>query len=140
MSLSLYSLVRSTFVSVVTWLSTSETKPWSLMLFSMFFLYVSLVIVELMLNIGLVIIHEGVKSLGTKTLGTVQCFVTCDDLPDLVLLRCFFSFLDKFIGILWLWHFNTSFHPPRPNNSLCSCILKWTTFYSIPLSIQVNLS
>ena len=98
MSLSLYSLVRSTFVSVVTWLSTSETKPWSLMLFSMFFLYVSLVIVELMLNIGLVIIHEGVKSLGTKTLGTVQCFVTCDDFPDLVLLVSFHFLINSSVS------------------------------------------
>ena len=42
----------------------------------MFFLYVSLVIVELMLDIGLVIVLEG-----TKTLGVVRCFVTCVDLP-----------------------------------------------------------
>ena len=59
MPLSLRSLVRSTFVSVVIRLSTSETKPWPLLLFSMFYLYVSLVIVKLMLDIGLVIVLEG---------------------------------------------------------------------------------
>ena len=87
-----YLLVRSTFVSVVTRLSSSKTKPWSLLLFSMFFLYVSLVIFELMLNIALVIVLEGTKSLPTKTLGVVRCFVRCVDLPDLDLLfRRFFS-------------------------------------------------
>ena len=76
MSLSLCSLVRSIFVSVVTRFSTSETKPWPLLLFLTFLLDVSLVIVELMLHIGLVIVLEGMK-----TLGVVRCFVTCVDLP-----------------------------------------------------------
>ena len=47
----------------------------------MFLLDVSLVIVELMLDIGLVIALEGAKILVTKTLGVVRCFVTCADLP-----------------------------------------------------------
>ena len=81
MFLSLCSLVRSTFVPVVTRFSTSETKPWLLLQFSMFLLNVSLVIVELILDIVLVIVLEGTKSLGTKTLGCVWCFVTCVDLP-----------------------------------------------------------
>ena len=81
MSLSLYSLVRSTVVSVVTRLSTSETKSWPLLLFSIILLYVTLVIAVLMLDIGLLIVLEGMKSLGTKTLGVVRCFVTCVDLP-----------------------------------------------------------
>ena len=73
--------------------STSETKPWPLLLFLVFLLDVSLVIVELVLDIGLVIVLEGTKTLGTKTLVIVRCFVTCADLPDLVLLpRRFFSF------------------------------------------------
>ena len=93
MSLSLCSLVRSTFVSVVTRFSTSERKPWPLLLILVFFLDVSLVIVELVLDIDLVIVLEGTKSLGTKTLGIVRCFVTCVDLPGIVLLpRRFFSF------------------------------------------------
>ena len=69
MSLFLCSLVRSTFVPVVTRFSTSETKPWLLLQFSMFLLDVSLVIVELILDIILVIVLEGTKILWTKTLG-----------------------------------------------------------------------
>ena len=80
-SLSLCSLVRSTFFPVVTRFSTSETKPWPSLLFSTFLLEVSLVIVELMLDIGLVIMLEETKSIGTKTLGVVRYFVTCIDLP-----------------------------------------------------------
>ena len=81
MSLSLCSLARTTFVRAETRFSISETKPRPLLLFSMFLLDVSLVIVELMLDIGLVIALEGAKILVTKTLGVVRCFVTCVDLP-----------------------------------------------------------
>ena len=42
-------------ISVVTRSSSSETKPWPLLLFLMFLLGVSRVIVELMLDVGLVI-------------------------------------------------------------------------------------
>ena len=81
MSLSLCSLVRPAFVPVVTRFSKSKTKPWPLLLFSMFLLDLSLVIAELMLDIGLVIVLEGTESLGTKTLRVVRCFITCVDLP-----------------------------------------------------------
>ena len=79
--LSLCSLVRSRFISVVTWFSTSETKPRPLLLLLVFLLDVSLVIVELMLDIGLVVVLEGMKSLGTETLGIVRCVIACVDLP-----------------------------------------------------------
>ena len=46
MSLSLCSLVRSSFVSAATQFSTSKTKPWPLLLFLMLLLDVSLVIVD----------------------------------------------------------------------------------------------
>ena len=93
MSVSLCSQVRFTFVSTVTQLSTSETKPWPLLLFLVFFLDVSLGIVEVMLQIGFVIVLEGTESLGMKTFGIVRYFVTYVDLPDLVLLpRHFFFF------------------------------------------------
>ena len=57
MSLSLCYLVRSTFIPVVTQFTTSETKPWPLLLL-MFLLDASVVFVELM-----------------------RYFVTCVDLP-----------------------------------------------------------
>ena len=49
--------------------------------FSMFLLDVFLVIVELMLDIGFVIVIEGTEGFGTETLEIVRCFVMCVDLP-----------------------------------------------------------
>ena len=74
MSLSLCSLVRSTFFSVVTRFSTSERKPWLYLLFLVFLLDLSLEIVELALDTGLVIILEATKSLGTKILFCHVCW------------------------------------------------------------------
>ena len=91
MSLFLCSLVRSTVVPVVTRFSTSETKPW-LLLFLVFLLDVSLVIVELVLDIGLVIVLEG-----TKTLGIVRCFVSCVDLPEKKKKQLFFTLIFCFL-------------------------------------------
>ena len=50
-----------------------------------------MVIVELMLDIGLVIVLEGTKSLGTKTFGVVRCFVTYVDLPKKKKTELFFT-------------------------------------------------
>ena len=81
MSLSLCYLVRSTFVPVVTRFSTSETTPWPLLLFSMFLLDVFLITAARLLDMYLVIVFDGTKSIGTKTLGVVRCFVMCVNLP-----------------------------------------------------------
>ena len=129
--------VRSTFVSVVTQFSTSERKPWPLLLFLVFLLDVSLVIVELVLDIGLLSYWKGRKVLRRKLWGL--CGVSSRVILSFFLF-VYFPFLAKFNGILWLWHFNASFLLSLLNTALCSCILKRTIFNSIPLSTQVNLS
>ena len=68
-------LMLSAFVSVVTRFSRSEAKPWPLLLL-MLLLDMTLLIFELMLDIGLVIILDGKKRLGMGFLGIRQYFVT----------------------------------------------------------------